>query len=75
MFLIDPFHCRCNLLSFLKQCVILPECYSNALFDTKFKILFYFKPHESETEKFDEGREHKKCTGKCARMHNFLCML
>ena len=38
-------------------------------------MYIYFKTHESEMEKFDKGREHKKCTEKCARMHNFLCML
>jgi hypothetical protein len=26
-------------------------------------------------EKLDAGRKYKKCTEKCARMHNFLCMM
>jgi hypothetical protein len=30
---------------------------------------------ELEMGKFDEGREHKRCTEKCARMHIFLVML
>jgi hypothetical protein len=38
-------------------------------------IHIYFKTHKSEMEKFDEEREHKKCTEKCAHMHNFLCTL